>query len=299
VGKTKAEFLQGLALVKSRALTLARLQAIDQHGAIAQRHLQEAETALREARIRLFNEQQALLNLGLHLSIEELENMAEKQLVRHLRLLGLPESIQRGLDTDSLTANLLPLAAPFDGLVVDRSAAVGEVVQMTQPKTLFVVADVRVVHIDLDVNAEDMPGVRVGQAVSFRPDGSAFDSSGAVSHISPEVDEKTRRVRVHAETPNPDGRLRPNTFGTGRIVIGERPGVVVVPGEAVQDDGATNLVFIRVSDTAFEARKVQLGLREGNLVEVKGVQPGEEVVTGGSFVLKSELQKERITGGDE
>ena len=53
------------------------------------------------------------------------------------------------------------------------------------------------------------------------------------------------------------------------------------------------------SDTVFEARKVQAGLRQGNLVEVQGVRPGEEVVTRGSFVLKSELQKDRIAGGED
>jgi cobalt-zinc-cadmium efflux system membrane fusion protein len=170
---------------------------------------------------------------------------------------------------------------------------------MTTPKTLFVVADVRQVHIDLDVNPEDMPAVRRGQPVSFKTDGGSVEASGVVSHISPEVDEKTRRVRVHAETPNPDGRLRPNAFGTGRILVGEHPGALVVPGEAVQDDRGGSLVFVRVSDRVFEARHVEPGLRQGNLVEVKGVRPGEEVVTRGSFVLKSELQKDRIAMGDE
>jgi cobalt-zinc-cadmium efflux system membrane fusion protein len=106
-------------------------------------------------------------------------------------------------------------------------------------------------------------------------------------------------VTVHAEVDNPDGRLRPNAFGTGRIILRERPDAVVVPSEAVQTDGSTSLVFVRVSDTGFEARPVEPGLREGDLVEVSGVRPGEEVVTTGSFALKSELLRERITGGDD
>src|SRR5207249_1087249 len=121
---------------------------------------------------------------------------------------------------------------------------------------------------------------------------------GRVSHISPEVNERTRRVRVHAVVPNEDGRLRPNTFGSGRIVVGERPRAVVVPVEAVQSDGAGSLVFVRVSETGFEARPVRTGLRQENLVEVSGVREGEEAVTTGSFLLKSELQKDRIAGGD-
>jgi cobalt-zinc-cadmium efflux system membrane fusion protein len=299
VGKAKADFLQGLAQVKVRSTTVERLQSAGREGAVPERSLREAEAALREARIRLFNDHQALLNLGLPARIRDVEDLPEEQQVRRLRLLGLPDDLARQFDAEMLTANLLPLTAPFDGVVVLRDAAPGEVVHATQPKTLFVVADVRRLHIDLDVNPEDMAGVRVGQPVTFRTDGGKTEATALVSHISPAVDEKTRRVTVHAEVANPDGRLRPNAFGTGRILLRERPRAVVVPAEAVQADGSTSLVFVSVSETVFEARPVQPGLREGNLVEVGGVREGEQVVTTGSFALKSELLRERITGGDE
>jgi cobalt-zinc-cadmium efflux system membrane fusion protein len=106
-------------------------------------------------------------------------------------------------------------------------------------------------------------------------------------------------VQVHAEVPNEDRRLRPNTFGTGQIVVSRRPRAAVVPGEAVQSDGHGSLVFVRVSPTVFEARTVRPGLRQGNLVEASGLRKGEEVVTTGSYLLKSELQKDRILGGDD
>jgi cobalt-zinc-cadmium efflux system membrane fusion protein len=331
VGKAKADFLTSLAQVKLRSTTLERLQAVDRQGGVPERSVRDAEAALREARIRLFNDQQALLNLGLPVRLADVDKLPDDELARRLRLLGLPEAVTKELDPETLTANLLPLTAPFDGVVVDRNVAVGEVEQLTSPKTLFIVADVRQLHVDLDVNPEDMAEIRLGQPVIFRPDGSTFEAAARVSHISPEVDEKTRRVRVHAEMPNlgalpagassvgllgsPSGQgallagsvlfpgrlglLRPNAFGTGRIRVGERPGAVLVPAEAVQADGSANLVFVKVSDTGFEARKVKPGLRQGDEVEVSDVRPGEEVVTAESFVLKSELQKGRIGGGDE
>jgi cobalt-zinc-cadmium efflux system membrane fusion protein len=299
VGRAKAEFLQNLAQLKLRSQTLERLQTLDRQTAVPERSMWEAQTATREARIRVFNDQQALLNLGLPVRLQEMEKLSEDQQVRRLRLLGLPEAVARHLDPETLTANLLPLAAPFDCQVVERNAATGEVVQNSQPKPLFVVADVRLIHVDFDVNPEDMMLVRTGQPVTFQPQGGGAEVAGRVSHLSPEVNEKTRRVRVHAEVPNEDRRLRPNTFGTGRIVVGERPQALVVAAEAVQSHGPASLVFVRVSDTTFEARPVRLGLRQGNLVEVHGVREGEQVVTAGSFQLKSELQKERIAGSEE
>jgi cobalt-zinc-cadmium efflux system membrane fusion protein len=161
------------------------------------------------------------------------------------------------------------------------------------------VGDVRRLHVDLDVNLEDVAAVRVGQPVTFRPNDGGPEASGRVSHISPEVNDKTRRVQVHAEVPNEDRRLRPNTFGTGRIVVARRPGAAVVPGEAVQSDGHARFLFVRISATSYEARQVRPGLRQGNLVEVSGVREGEEVVTTGSYLLMSELQRDRIAGGDD
>jgi cobalt-zinc-cadmium efflux system membrane fusion protein len=265
-------------------------------GAIPQGTLQQAYTALQEARIRVLNDQQALLNLGLPVRLEDLEKLSDDRLARELRLLGLPEAAVRGFDPETLTANLLPLTAPFDGVVVERNVAMGEVVQTAQPKALFVVADVRQVHIDLDVNPEDMAEVRVGQAITFRPNDGGPEVAGRVSHISPEVNDKTRRVQVHAEVPNENRRLRPNTFGTGQIVVAQKPKTTVVPEEAVQSGGQGSLVFVRMSPTSFQVRPVHVGLRQGNLVEVSGVREGEEVVTTGSFLLRSELQKDRIAG---
>jgi cobalt-zinc-cadmium efflux system membrane fusion protein len=298
VGRIKADFLQDLAQVRLRAASLEHLQAADRTGSVPDASLRQAQASLREARIRLFNDQQALLNLGLPVRLPDVEKLPDDQLVVRLRLLGLPPAVAAELNPETLTANLLPLTAPFDGRVVERNAARGEVVQLNQPTVLFTVGDTREVHIDLNVNPEDMAGVRLGQPVRFQPNDGGPEAAGQVSHISPEVNAKTRRVRVHAHIPNPEGRLRPNTFGTGRILVGQRPNAVVVPGEAVQAEGGSSMVFVRLSETVFEARPVQVGLRQGDQVEVSGVRPGEEVVTTGSFVLRSELVKERIAGGD-
>jgi cobalt-zinc-cadmium efflux system membrane fusion protein len=300
VGRAKADFLQGLALFRQRSTVWKQLRPAERTGAVPDRTVIDAEFALRQARIQLAGAHQALVNLGFPLRLKEVEKLSDEELPRYLRLLGLPPAFAKQLDSETLTANLLPLTAPFDGQVVERNAATGEVVDLnSRPQILFVVADLRQVHIDLDVNPEDIALVHVGQPVSFRPNDGTPEASARVSHLSPEVDAKTRRVRVHAQAANQDRSLRPNAFGTGRILVGQRPRALVVPGEALQTDGGTSLVFVRASETAFEAREVRPGLRQGDLVEVSGVRPGEEVVTTGSFVLRSELHKDRIAGGDD
>jgi cobalt-zinc-cadmium efflux system membrane fusion protein len=307
VGQAKADLMQSLTQVKLRQQTAERIQAAAMRGAVSERSAREAEAALREARIKLSSDHQRLLNLGLSVRLEDIAKVPEDGLPRYLRLLGLPKDIHKELDTDTLTANLLPLTAPFAGQVVQRMVAPGEVIEKNQPKIMFVLGDTRRLHVDLDVNSEDVSELRFDQEVRFGPEGKDPEKEVArLSHISPEVDEKTRRVRVHAEVENRNkenrpGPLRPNTFIVGRILIREEPHATVVPSEALQSlqsDGSEPIVFVKTSEKSFVVRPVRPGIREGNLVAVSGVQRGEEVVTTGSFALKSELLKERIVGDE-
>src|SRR5207237_7314405 len=96
---------------------------------LAGKSLRAAEAAQRQARVRLSNGRQALLNLGLDVHIADVADLPDIDQLRLVRLLGLPEALRRELDAKTLTANLLPVTAPFAGQVVERNIAVGEVVQ--------------------------------------------------------------------------------------------------------------------------------------------------------------------------
>ncbi len=297
VGRVKADFLTTLTQYDLRTTMLKRMQ--EAGAAVSERVLREAQAAARESRIRLFADQQALLNFGLAVSVDDLLKLPDEQRVRELRLLGLPAALWAGPAAETLTANLLPVAAPFDGQIVNHPAAIGEAV--TSAKPLFVVADLRHVHLEMAIAPADVGRLRVGQAVTFFfQAGDMAPASGTLAHIGPEVDEKTRKIWVHAEAENPDGRLRPHLFGTGRIVVREAPHAVTVPAEAVQTDGPFHLVFVQASaEPVFQVRQVRTGLREGDRVEVVGVTAGEEVVTAGSHALLAEILKERLGEADQ
>jgi cobalt-zinc-cadmium efflux system membrane fusion protein len=327
VGRLKAEFLQTLVQVDTRTKTLKRLKAAS--GATSESQVLEMEGQLREARARLLTNQQALLNLGLSVTVEELAALPEEESWGRLRVLGLPERVLKEHSAATMTANLLPMKAPFDGLVVSRSMVAGEVVTsgqsaMTGPgQPHFVVADVSRLWVMLDVRLEDAGKLVLGKEVRFEPDGVKEESAvGTLTWVSAQVEEKTRTVRARAEVANPAGRLRPHTFGTGTIVVREPTPMTLVPTEAVQvevpsnpgrhrhaapsmspeaapAEAATNLVFVQIAADAFQPRVVEVGARQGRFTPIlAGVKPGEVVVTTGSHVLKSELFKDRISSGD-
>jgi len=298
LGKAKADFLLDLVQLSVRTRNLQQLQAAP--ASMPERQVRDAESAVRETRIRLFNDRQALINLGLELRIEDLSNMPDQQAARQVRLLGLPPEVLKRLDPDTLPATLLPMKAPFDGIVVNRELVIGEQVVASHESPQFVLADVRNLSILLDVRLEDIGRVAVGQEIVFRPDGGSEDFSGKLAWLSVEADSKTRTVKARAELKNPDGRLRPQTFGNATIQVRNSTHSLVVPSDAIQSDGKNPILFVQVSERTFEPRRVQLGIKEGEFTEIlKGVlRAGELVVHAGSHVLKAELFKDRIGGAE-
>lgn len=293
LGKAKAELLEAVADAELKAQTLRGLETARE--AVPGRQIQEARGALRVARVRLENDRQALANLGLPVPpAADLAKAPEDELARRMRLLGLPESVTRGLDPETATTNLLPIVSPLDGVVAERKVVAGEVVDASAP--LFVVANLRRIWVLLDVRLEEADRIAPGQSVRFLPDGHEGEALvGKLSWISTTVDEKTRTMRARAVVDNPREHFRARTFGTAQVSVREIAQAVVVPDEAVQREGRCQFVFVRLADTVFELREVQPGARSGRLVDVHGgIRPGEVVATTGSHVLKSEVLKGRL-----
>lgn len=297
VGRAKAEILQAAAQVNLKSKAADRLKTATREGYRATAELQEAEAAVREARIRMLNAQQALSNLGLQVAIPEVTAVSDLALAEKMRLVGLPAELSKELSATTWSANLIPVAAPLDGVVTARDVVAGEVVDTA--RALFTIVDTRRMWVLLDVRSEDSRRIAIGQPVRFEPDGARDEPVlGRLSWISTAVDEKTRTLRVRAEVDNAKGALRASTFGAGRIVVRENPQAVVVPEEALQWEGCSNVVFVRLADDIFQTRKVKLGTRSGGFAEaLAGVAAGEVVVTVGSHVLKSEVLKASMGAG--
>jgi cobalt-zinc-cadmium efflux system membrane fusion protein len=295
LARLKTDLRQSLLQVEVRRRSLELLQTIA--NSTPERQLREAEAVLREAQLRLAGDEQALINLGLPIRVADLTGLSDVEVGRRLARLGLPNDIVRRALDAGLPADLLPMYAPFDGLVIHHEAVLGEVVSTKEPQ--FTVADVSNLMVMLNLRVEDANRAAKGQEVFFRTNADREESHGPLDFISAEVDEKTRTVRARATVPNPDGRLRPRTFGTGRVLVRSISKAVAVPDVAIQREGNKAMVFVRQSATEYLPREVKLGVRQDGYTQVlEGVQPGDEVVTTGSHVLRSEMLKDRIGGED-
>ncbi|MFO0915887.1 MAG: efflux RND transporter periplasmic adaptor subunit [Pirellulales bacterium] len=305
VGKAKSEFLQAIAQLRLKETNLQRLRPLSKDEVISGRQFREAEVALQEARIRLQSAQQTLVNLDLPVRAEAFADVETDQIARRIQFLGLPEDLATSFDAESTSSNLFPLRSPLDGVVIDRHVVESAVVG-TNAK-LFDLADVSRLWLTLDVRQEDVNYVSIGQPVLFQSNDSrgGGEIEGAVAWVSTAADERTRMVKVRVNLPNREGRMRANTFGTGRIVLREEPKAIVIPTEAVHWDGSCHVVFVRDKNyfqadapKFFHVRSVRVGVKEGDLTEIiAGLLPGEVVASKNSVVLEAQLLKGNLGAG--
>jgi RND family efflux transporter MFP subunit len=209
---------------------------------------------------------------------------------QRLLLLGLTRKQVETLKSASQALATVVVPAPMDGVITERSANPGQVVAMGE--ALFVVTDLSEVWAVGDLYEQDFPHVRVGSDATLTMLAyPGLQLRGRVTYIDPRVDPQTRTAKVRVEVPNPEGHLRLGMYVTITFSTASGDRVVVVPRAAVQTMAGYQVVFVAAPDEegTFIQRRVELGPLVGESYAVRqGLQPGEVVVTEGSFFLRAE-----------
>lgn len=175
------------------------------------------------------------------------------------------------------------------GTITAKNITVGEFV--TESTTLYTVADLRTVWVDLNVYRQDFDKLREGQKLLIHAGEGIGNIEGEISYLSPFGAENTQSLLARAVVANPRGLLRPGLFVTARVIIDEPEVDVAVKPEAVQTLEEKEVVFVQEGD-AFEGRPVKIGRRTNEWVEItSGILPGESYVASNSFMLKAEIGK--------
>lgn len=185
---------------------------------------------------------------------------------------------------------VLRLRSPLTGRIVEAKVKRGETVEPSD--TLFVVADLSQVWVELAVFERDLPAVREGDQVDLRiPSARQVTLSGRIAHISEVIDADTRSAHVRVEVDNAQKLLRPGLSVLGTIhASGPRESFLVVPRAAVTRIDGKPTVFVQVGDGVVEPRVIELGASDtGKVAVLKGLKAGDQVVAGGVLALKAEV----------
>jgi cobalt-zinc-cadmium efflux system membrane fusion protein len=274
VSAAKSRLVSARAALKLERASYERTRALAQRDALPAKQELEALTALNQAESAALDAAQALRNLGL-------DDAALEHIVESKDL-----------------SSMLPVFSPIAGTVIQRHAVTGEAVQPTT--AIFAVADTSRMWLWLDVYEADVGRVHPGQRVSFRvPASEAPAYEGRVTWTGAEIDPVTRTARMRAEVVNEGGRLRANQFGQAVIEVADPHQVVVIPKAAVQTYNDTAVVFLPVEPGVYRPQRILTQpSNRPDVVEVAwGLSQGDEVVTTGSFWLKTEIMKGEIGAG--
>ena len=122
--------------------------------------------------------------------------------------------------------------------------------------------------------------------------------AGTMQLVSGTLDALTRTARARVVVDNPEGLLKAGMFARVRLAVATAGTAITVPREAVLEDAGRTFAFVRLKDDYFIRRPVRLGAAFGDLVTVTaGLAPGDEIVTAGAFLLKSDVLRSKMGAG--
>src|ERR1035437_5818298 len=208
-----------------------------------------------------------------------------------LRFLDISAGQIAEMERTGQPTKTLRILAPMDGVVVEKMVVQG---QMVDPgMKLYRLADLGLVWVQAQIYEQDLAYLKLGQeatvTLSYLPD---REFRGRVTYIYPNVDEKTRTVRVRMEFHNPGYFLKPGMFATVQVSSELDPSVLLAPDMAILRSGEKNTVFVALEEGKFEPRTIVLGPQADNDMYqiISGLKEGERIVTSCQFMLDSESQ---------
>lgn len=185
---------------------------------------------------------------------------------------------QRKTELDLARQDLVEtvLIAPFAGIIRERTVSPGQYVNAGAPIATLV--RMHPLRLQADVPEREASSVKVGQQVNVRVEGDATVYAGRVVRVSPAIDEQSRSLRIEAQVGNESATIRPGSFATGDIIVASATPAIVVPSSAVVSFAGVEKV-LTVADEKVTERRVELGRREGQSVEIlKGLTAGDRVI---------------------
>lgn len=259
--QAQATVTQAKSALAKAQMDLDREKDLFEHGAVPQKEVLNAQAVTVQAQA----------------GVEQMQASVE-QARRRLQILGV------GTGT---FGQRVTIHAPISGKVMEMSVVNGEF-RNDLSAPLMTIADLSSVWVTSDVPETAIRFVKLGEPVKI--DLAAYPGEtfrGRVAIIGDMVDPQTRTVKVRAELPNADGRLKPEMFGNIQLAeqTEQRP---TVPASAVVATDGKTLVWREASKGVFEKVAITTGAQIGERVAVlDGLKATDRIVVDGVMLLAS------------
>jgi membrane fusion protein (multidrug efflux system) len=173
------------------------------------------------------------------------------------------------------------LAAPMPGVVIQKMAAVGDLVGPSRP--VAVLAVMKKVKVVLPVTQGDLPIFKEGLELKLDAQGLKESFVGKVYQIGYAADGMTRTFPIALEVDNPDLKLRAGMVVETRVPVKRRSGIFVPLDAIASDPGGKPFVHVVGSNgNRAEKRCISIGALIGDRAEVlQGLKSGDRVIVRG------------------
>ena len=183
------------------------------------------------------------------------------------------------------------ITAPFDGVVTQRYANLGALMQAgtssTQAMPLVRLSQENLFRLVIPVPESDVRYVRTGQAVEVRVPSLGRRFTGHVARISVDIAESTRTMHTEVDVPNENNALMPGLYAEAVLQLQRNGDALAVPLQAVDREGARTTVMLVDSQDRLETRELTIGIQTSDYAEVlSGLREGERVVVSDRSGLK-------------
>jgi RND family efflux transporter MFP subunit len=197
-------------------------------------------------------------------------------------------SAQANAQAAQVAVDQTVIRAPFDGVVLEKHANVGDNITPFSSASdskgaVVTIADMKTLEVEADVAESNISRIAVEQPCEIQLDALPdVRFAGRVSRIVPTVDRSKATVLVKVRFVERDARVLPDmsakvAFLSKPVPPEDKKAVVAVQPAAVVTRDGKKVVFIVERDTAREV-PVTTGERIGDLLAVQGVKPGDALV---------------------
>jgi RND family efflux transporter MFP subunit len=196
------------------------------------------------------------------------------------------------LSHDQTLYDYSKITAPFSGIVTERYANLGTLVQAGTSSSTQAIPIARLSQDDLFRLVIPIPEsyvrfIRVGDPVSVRVPSLNRTFPGKVARFSVDVREDTRTMHTEVDVKNSDRILVPGLYAEADVVLEHRDDIPAVPLQAINHEAGNPTVYVVNGSNVIEDRPVTLGIQTANDAEVvSGLHDGEQIVVSDRSGLK-------------
>ncbi len=265
----KSQKLAAQASLRLAQISQTRAARLQAEGAISQSSLDEANTTLDEAKERV-----AQAEAGIQ--------QARAAIAQSQAAINQAKS---GLTAASVNASYGTVVAPFDGVVTEKMAYLGET---TNPYSMNGTALLKIenpdrLQLEISVPEANLRFVHVGQPIKVQVDAINQTLNATIRQIVPVADPNSRSFLVKIPLTS-SGRLIAGMFGRISLPLGEQQNALLVPANALIQRGQLQGVYIVETNASHQStavlRWVKTGKTQNGQVEiVSGLTAGDRIIT--------------------